>query len=120
MRTTRGLRARHAGGCRDRRHRSGPRPYLVRRPQAVAGPEKPGACAPEQQVRSALMRALPVSDPGTPDISSPGHFLAWLVRQQWTRVSLGIFWGCAWMVCQALLPAVIGGAIRSEERRVGK
>jgi len=57
------------------------------------------------------MRALPVSDPGTPDISSPGHFLAWLVRQQWTRVSLGIFWGCAWMVCQALLPAVIGGAI---------
>jgi ABC-type multidrug transport system fused ATPase/permease subunit len=59
------------------------------------------------------MRALPVSDPGTPDISSPWHYLAWLVGQQRMRVALGVFWGSIWMVCQALLPAVIGAAINA-------
>jgi ABC-type multidrug transport system fused ATPase/permease subunit len=57
------------------------------------------------------MRALPVSDPGTPDVRSPWHYLAWLVRQQKTGVTLGIFWGCTWMLSQALMPAVIGAAI---------
>jgi ABC-type multidrug transport system fused ATPase/permease subunit len=57
------------------------------------------------------MRALPVSDPGTPDIRSPWHYLAWLVRQQRAGVTLGVFWGCIWMLSQALLPAVIGAAI---------
>jgi ABC-type multidrug transport system fused ATPase/permease subunit len=57
------------------------------------------------------MRALPVSDPGTPDVRSPWHYLAWLVRQQKTGVTLGILWGCTWMLSQALMPAVIGAAI---------
>jgi ABC-type multidrug transport system fused ATPase/permease subunit len=57
------------------------------------------------------MRVLPVSDPGTPDIRSPWHYLGWLVRQQKAGVTLGIFWGCTWMLSQALMPAVIGGAI---------
>jgi ABC-type multidrug transport system fused ATPase/permease subunit len=57
------------------------------------------------------MRVLPVSDPGTPDIRSPWHYLAWLVRQQQASVGLGVFWGCIWMISQALMPAVIGAAI---------
>jgi ABC-type multidrug transport system fused ATPase/permease subunit len=57
------------------------------------------------------MRVLPVSDPGTPDIRSPWHYLAWLVRQQQASVGLGVLWGCVWMISQALMPAVIGAAI---------
>jgi ABC-type multidrug transport system fused ATPase/permease subunit len=57
------------------------------------------------------MRALPVSDPGTPDLRSPWHYLAWLVAQQKASVCLGVLWGCIWMVAQALMPAVIGASI---------
>ena len=63
------------------------------------------------------MRVLPVSDPGRPDVRSPWHYLAWLVRQQRTSVTLGIFWGCTWMISQALVPAVIGAAIDALIRR---
>jgi ABC-type multidrug transport system fused ATPase/permease subunit len=63
------------------------------------------------------MRALPVSDPGTPDIGSPWHYLGWLVRVQRASVLLGVFWGCAWMIAQALVPAVIGAAIDALIRR---
>jgi ABC-type multidrug transport system fused ATPase/permease subunit len=57
------------------------------------------------------MRALPVLDPGTPDVRSPGSFLFWLVRQQQSTVALGMLWGAAWMVAQALVPAAIGSAV---------
>jgi ABC-type multidrug transport system fused ATPase/permease subunit len=63
------------------------------------------------------MRVLPVSDPGTPDIRSPWHYLGWLVRQQRAGVALGVFWGCTWMLSQALMPAVIGAAIDALLRR---
>jgi ABC-type multidrug transport system fused ATPase/permease subunit len=57
------------------------------------------------------MRALPVQHPGTPDISSPWRFLAWLVRQQKGAVTLGMLWGAVWMVAQALVPTAIGSAV---------
>jgi len=57
------------------------------------------------------MRQLPVSDPGRPDLRSAYHFLMWLIKEQRASVLLGIVWGCAWMVAQALVPAVIGSAI---------
>lgn len=57
------------------------------------------------------MRQLPVSDPGTPDLRSAYHFFMWLIKKQRASVLLGIVWGCAWMVAQALVPAVIGSAI---------
>ncbi|HEY3903544.1 MAG TPA: ABC transporter ATP-binding protein [Streptosporangiaceae bacterium] len=57
------------------------------------------------------MRQLPVADPGTPDLRSAHHFFMWLMKQQRASVLLGIVWGCAWMVAQALVPAVIGSAI---------
>ena len=63
------------------------------------------------------MRVLPVPDPGTPNISSPWRYLAWLVRKQKAGVSLGILWGSTWMLSQALMPAVIGAAIDALIRR---
>lgn len=57
------------------------------------------------------MRALPVPDPGTPDIRSPNRFVLWLMAEQRASVLLGIVWGCAWMIAQALVPAAIGAAI---------
>jgi ABC-type multidrug transport system fused ATPase/permease subunit len=57
------------------------------------------------------MRALPVSDPGTPDISSPARYLRWLMAQQKASMALGMLWGSTWMVAQSIVPAVIGAAV---------
>jgi len=57
------------------------------------------------------MRQLPVPDPGTPDLRSAHHFVIWLMKQQRASVLLGILWGSAWMISQALVPAAIGAAI---------
>jgi ABC-type multidrug transport system fused ATPase/permease subunit len=57
------------------------------------------------------MRALPVADPGTPDLRSPARYIAWLTSRQKGPVGLGVLWGCVWMVAQALAPAAIGAAI---------
>jgi ABC-type multidrug transport system fused ATPase/permease subunit len=63
------------------------------------------------------MRQLPVADPGTPDLRSAHHFFMWLMKKQRTSVLLGIVWGSAWMVAQALVPAAIGSAIDALARR---
>ncbi|GAA2044692.1 ABC transporter ATP-binding protein [Catenulispora yoronensis] len=57
------------------------------------------------------MRHLPEPDPGTPDTRSATRFLFWLVRKQWTTMTLGAFWGVVWMVSQALMPAAVGRTI---------
>ncbi|GAA1967058.1 ABC transporter ATP-binding protein [Catenulispora subtropica] len=57
------------------------------------------------------MRHLPEPDPGIPDTRSATRFLFWLVRKQWTSMTLGAFWGVVWMVSQALMPAAIGKTI---------
>jgi ABC-type multidrug transport system fused ATPase/permease subunit len=57
------------------------------------------------------MRALPVSDPGTPDISSPARYLLWLMAKQKASMALGMLWGSTWMVAQSIVPAVIGAAV---------
>ena len=57
------------------------------------------------------MRVLPEPDPGTPDTRSATRYLLWLVRMQWTSMTLGAFWGVVWMVSQALMPAAIGKTI---------
>jgi hypothetical protein len=57
------------------------------------------------------MRALPVADPGTPDLRSPARHITWLTSRQKGPVALGVLWGCVWMVAQALAPAAIGAAI---------
>ncbi len=55
---------------------------------------KPRCLGAGVQVLSRPMRALPVSDPGTPDLRSPRRYLAWLMTQQKSSVALGILWGC--------------------------
>ena len=62
------------------------------------------------------MRPLPVPDPGTPDLRSPNRFVVWLMARQRSSVLLGIVWGCAWMIAQALVPAAIGAAVDSLAR----
>jgi ABC-type multidrug transport system fused ATPase/permease subunit len=57
------------------------------------------------------MRALPVADPGTPDIRSAGRYLCWLVTELRRTVLLGMAAGIVWMVAPALAPAAIGRAI---------
>ena len=76
----------------------------------VSGP-KPRCPAAARPVRCGDMRALPVPDPGTPDLRSPARYITWLISRQKGPVGLGVLWGCVWMVAQALAPAAIGAAI---------
>lgn len=59
------------------------------------------------------MKHFPVPDPGEPDCRSANRYLLWLAGRQWPSVVLGAGWGVIWMVCLALLPAVLGRAIGS-------
>ncbi|MGH3501015.1 MAG: ABC transporter ATP-binding protein, partial [Nocardioidaceae bacterium] len=57
------------------------------------------------------MRQLPLIDPGTPDVSSPGRYLWWIARRQWPTILGGATFGTIWMVAQSVMPAIIGRAI---------
>ena len=57
------------------------------------------------------MRQLPLADPGTPDIRSPGRYLLWAAGQQKSTIAGGVIFGIVWMVAQAVIPAIIGKAI---------
>lgn len=57
------------------------------------------------------VRHLPLADPGTADHRSPGRYLWWLMKGQWRTLVMGMLFGIVWMVCQAVMPAVIGHAI---------
>lgn len=57
------------------------------------------------------MRKLPLSDPGIPDVRSPGRYLLWIAGGQKSTLAGGVFFGIIWMVAQSVMPAVIGKAI---------
>ncbi|MEZ0492673.1 ABC transporter transmembrane domain-containing protein [Kineococcus sp. TBRC 1896] len=57
------------------------------------------------------MRSLPLSDPGTPDVSSPTRFLLRTAAQQWRPMVAGSAVGTVWLLSQAVLPAAIGRAV---------
>ncbi|RSM64901.1 multidrug ABC transporter permease [Actinoplanes sp. ATCC 53533] len=57
------------------------------------------------------MRTLPVSNVGTPAGDSATSYLWWLARNAWPSVTGGVVFGVLWMICQALVPAIIGRAI---------
>ena len=56
---------------------------------------------------------LPVADPGTPNLSSPGSYLWWLATQQRVTLTLNMLFGIGWMLSQALLWGAVGKAIDS-------
>src|SRR4051794_17888564 len=58
-----------------------------------------------------LMFTLPAADPGTPDGRSATRYLVWLARRTWLSLGAAILLAVLWMVCQALVPAVVGKAI---------
>lgn len=57
--------------------------------------------------------ALPVADPGVPDVRSPLRLLVWAGRFQLRTLLAGMFFGVTWMTAQALMPFAIGRAIQS-------
>ncbi|AGL14508.1 ABC transporter ATP-binding protein [Actinoplanes sp. N902-109] len=57
------------------------------------------------------MRDLPPADPGTPDDRSATRFLGWLARRTWPSVTAATLFAVLWMICQAVVPAVVGKAI---------
>jgi ABC-type multidrug transport system fused ATPase/permease subunit len=57
------------------------------------------------------MKTLPVPDPGEPDARSAGHFLVWMARVHTGTLVVAMCFGIAWMVCQALMPALIGQSV---------
>src|SRR4051794_374609 len=57
------------------------------------------------------MRRLPLDHPGVADHRSPVRFLWWLVRNQWRPMAGAVSLGIVWMLCQAVMPALIGLAI---------
>ena len=58
------------------------------------------------------MRDVPLADPGVPDTRSPKRLLAWVGRRQVGTLAIGIAFGIAWMLAQALMPFAIGRAIQ--------
>jgi ABC-type multidrug transport system fused ATPase/permease subunit len=57
------------------------------------------------------MRELPPADPGIPDDRSATRYLGWLARRSWVSIGGGIAFAIVWMICQALVPAIVGKAI---------
>lgn len=54
---------------------------------------------------------LPPADPGTPVLTSPTAYLAWVGRGQWRTLVVAMVFGIVWMVSQALFPAAMSRAI---------
>ncbi len=63
------------------------------------------------RLRWVLVRILPLTDPGTPDLRSPGRYLWWVARGQLSSQLGGIVFGVIWMCGQAVTPALLGAAI---------
>ncbi len=57
--------------------------------------------------------SLPVDDPGTPNLTSPGALLRWLAWKQRRILFFGVLWGTVWMLAQATVPAALGGGINA-------
>ncbi len=57
------------------------------------------------------LASLPLADPGTPDLRSPGRYLAWVAARQWPTLAVGVLWGTVWMVSQAGVPVALGAAV---------
>ncbi len=79
--------------------------------ESIDAVESPSIHPPFRTYRRCIMRTLPLADPGTPDLRSPGKFMLWIAREQLGLMCLGVFYGIVWMVASALGPALVGEAI---------
>lgn len=59
------------------------------------------------------MRKFPDPRPGTPPVDTPAAFLWWLAARYRASILLGMGYGVACLLAQALIPAAIGKAIDS-------
>ena len=57
------------------------------------------------------VRTLPLDHPGVADHRSAARFLWWVVTGQKRTLLGGMLLGIVWMLCQAVMPAVIGATI---------
>ncbi|MFC1404228.1 MULTISPECIES: ABC transporter ATP-binding protein [Streptacidiphilus] len=62
---------------------------------------------------------IPLPDPGSPDLRSPGRFLAWLARSQRRGQWMSMLWGTLFLGCRSAVPFCIGAGIQAvvEHRR---
>ncbi|MFD0518318.1 ABC transporter transmembrane domain-containing protein [Paractinoplanes durhamensis] len=66
------------------------------------------------------MKQLPDADPGVPDRRSASHYLGWMVRRFRSTVIPAIVLAILWMLCQAVVPALVGKAIDAAVRHDGR
>ncbi|GIF19398.1 ABC-type multidrug transport system fused ATPase/permease subunit [Actinoplanes tereljensis] len=66
------------------------------------------------------MRQLPVADLGEPDSRSATHYLGWLVRRFGRTVYPAIALAVLWMLCQTVVPAIVGRTIDAAVRHDGR
>ncbi len=59
----------------------------------------------------ALLKNIPRSEPGIPDLRGVWPFLSWIARAQWRTLALGITWGIIWMLAAAAVPIGLGRGI---------
>jgi ABC-type multidrug transport system fused ATPase/permease subunit len=57
------------------------------------------------------VRSLPLDDPGTPPLTGPIAYLAWLARLQWGVLTVAVLLGILRFGCQAALPYLQGRGI---------
>jgi len=60
-----------------------------------------------------MLRDLPHPDPGSADLRSPNRFLLSVGRQQLGILVIGVFFGVASMVSQAMIPGALGAGIQA-------
>lgn len=58
-----------------------------------------------------IVLTLPDPRPGVPDVRTAGRYLAWLGRQQWRTLVIGMSLGTAWTMSQAMVPWLVGRTI---------
>lgn len=59
----------------------------------------------------AVVRSLPLADPGTPPLRGPAAYLGWLARRQWGILLVAVACGVVQFACQAFLPYLAGRAV---------
>jgi ABC-type multidrug transport system fused ATPase/permease subunit len=77
----------------------------------MAGPVKNRMSLSARRRTVDRVTSLPSDHPGTPVLTSPTGYLAWVARAQWRTLVVAMAFGIVWMVSQSLFPAAMSRAI---------